>query len=201
MTDNTEKTDIVTRPSLKSWKLWFLIYPSFAIAALGAIPQYINVIKGFSMGVDASQVSYAEIQNNLWVKNQNCNPTLSTVTTNANSHVSVGACPTGDIQINITFPDNSRIVRWFGFDELKKTGSSNNDVFKGFGVNPAVAEQLIPSKIQLASSDDKIICQKLLKNGKMVRIINTGDTCYKETINTYTGKVEEYIEVECSSSC
>ena len=201
MENNLDKADINSKSQLKTWKQWFLIYPTFAIAVLGAIPQYINVIQGLAIGVETSQVSYAVNQNKLWKKNQNCNLSLITIKTIENSRLSIGACPTGDIQVNIIFPDDSRVVRWLGFDELKNVSSIDNGIFEGLGISTAVAEKIEPLKIQLARSDSEVMCQKFLSNGKLVRIIRDGEKCYKETINTYTGKVEEHIVVKCSSSC
>jgi len=202
MENSLDKADINSKPQLKSWKQWFLIYPTFAIAVLGAIPQYINVIKGLAIGVETSKVSYSEYQHKLWMKNVNCNLSLSTIKTIENSSLSIGACPTGDIQINIIAPDDDkRFVRWFDFDELKNVNSIHNGIFDKLGISTAIAEEIVPLKIQLARSDSEVMCQKLLSKRKLIRIIREGEQCYKETINTYTGKVEERIVVKCSSSC
>ena len=201
MENNSDGSDISTKPRLKTWKQWFLIYPTFAIAVLGAIPQYIDVIKGLVIGVDANQVSYAENQHRLWVKNQDCHPELHTIKTVENSDVSVGACPTGDIQINIKYPDNSKVVRWYGFDELKNMSSNNNGLYELLGIRTAVAEVTIHSELQLLSLENQVICQEFLGKGKLVRIIRDGDECYREIINTYTGEVEERKPVECSTAC
>lgn len=204
MKNSLDKADMrknPPNPSLKSWKQWFLIYPTFAIAVLGAVPQYINVVKGFVIGVNSNQVSYAENQHKLWMRNQDCHPTLNTIKTVANSEVSIGACPTGDIQVNIKYPNDSKFVRWIGFDELQKESLTSNVLIEKLGISAVLADEKVHPKLQLANSENKVICQKFLGNGKIVRIIRDKENCYREIINTYTGKVEEYKIVMCDTSC
>lgn len=201
MENSLPKDNTMSKQPINTWKQWLLIYPTFAVAVLGAIPQYIEVIKGFNMGVDANQVSYAENQNELWMKNHDCNLSFNTIETIANSRVSIGACPSGDIQINITYPDDSTFIRWLGFDELREDTFSHNGLLEGLGISTAVAEEIQPLRTQSALSDVEVMCQKMLSTGRVVRIIRAGESCHKETVNTYTGKVQDRKIVECSSTC
>jgi hypothetical protein len=56
-----------------------------------------------------------------FVCNINCHPALESIATATNSIVSVGAYPSGDIQVNIDRPDsNMPIVCWVDLDKLNK---------------------------------------------------------------------------------
>lgn len=185
----------------KSWKQWFLIYPSFAIAVIGAVPQYVKVFQGMQLGVASDEVSYVKRQHELFVRNINCHPSLESVTTATNSIVSVGACPSGDIQVNIERPDsNMPIVRWFGFEQLNEEVAS---VWRLL-VPASMASERTKKSTQAfvaATTTITVICQKMLRSGKLIRTIKKDNKCFQQTINTYTGKVEEQKLTACNASC
>lgn len=184
-------------PVIKTWKQWFLIYPTFAIAVLGAIPQYIDVVKGLMIGVATSEVSNAEKQHSLWVKNSNCHLSLEPITTAENTQVSAGVCGTGDIQINIEFPDQRRVIHWFSLDEISTLSSIDSFDF----ISSAEASDTIFAPITIANLSQQVICQKMSSNGEIVRIVRVGEQCHQELINSYTGQIKERNPVNCNSSC
>ena len=181
----------------RRWWQWVLAYPALAIAILGAVPQYMNVLKGLSIGVSANEVHAAQQQNKLWQSNRECTPTLHKVATATGAQVSVGACPTGDIQIAIDFPNGESIVRWIAFESIESASSRT-----WFGaMREAVAAESEMSAARLAQSGTQIICQRTLQRGRVLRRVRRGSQCFDEIINTFTGRVEERRQAACDPSC
>lgn len=180
------------------WWQWFLVYPSFAIALLGAIPQYANVIKGLIIGVSASKVPDAVLQNRLWEKNAACDPLLREVTTRQGIVVAVGACQSGDIQVNLQYPDGTKRIRWIPFEGLEPPPIASSLP----GISTAAAQE--PPASTSSPSDPgemRVICQQRIGKAKLLRKIQSGAGCFEEIINTYTGVIEETRPIPCDTPC
>jgi len=170
MTTDILHNDAISKPSAKHWKQWLLLYPSFAIAVLGAVPQYIDVVKGLVMEVDAGAVADAEEQQRLFIRNIDCQLSLEAVTTQTNTNVAVGACPTGDIQVDIQYPGGERVVRWFAFEKFTPQHASLWPSFIKTAMasepTPKPATEPVTSRVMLAQQDIQVICQKKLTKEK-----------------------------------
>src|SRR5262245_40621902 len=111
------------RPRRKWWQ-WILLYPTLVAAFIGAVPQYIDVAKAHFYEVPLNQVFSAETQNKLWTKNLDCAKTLSPqVTTEEHILVSVIACASGDVLVDVKYPDGKEIYRWIPFTTLQTAHS------------------------------------------------------------------------------
>lgn len=198
MNMQSEYSDTTTTRSTKSWIQWLLIYPSFAIAIIGAVPQYIDVIYSINKGVETSEVDYVRQQHSLFVRNINCHPALETVKTVINTKVSVGACPSGDIQVNIEYANSDiPVIRWIAFEKL-----NSNQVSNWLSIIPsAMAQENLRLPIVAAAANIQVFCQQILDNGKILRSVRIAGTCYEQTINTYTGKIEKQKQIPCDSKC
>jgi hypothetical protein len=197
MATDTVNHEALNKQANRGWKQWFLVYPSFAIAVVGAVPQYINVVKGAFMGVDSSAVAYAEEQRRLFIRNIDCNLSLETVTTQTNSNIAVGACPTGDIQVNIQYPNGERVVQWFAFEKFTPHQASLWSSFIG----KAMASDLPMTGMRLAQQNIQVICQREFGKGKLLRRVEIENQCFDQVINIYTGAVEKQTPASCDKSC
>jgi hypothetical protein len=197
MTTDIVHSDALSKPSNTHWKQWFLLYPSFAIAIVGAVPQYIDVVKGILMDVDTSAVADAEEQQRLFIRNIDCRLSLEAVTTQTNSNVAVGACPTGDIQVDIQYPDGDRVVRWFAFEKFTPLQASLLSSF----IKTAMADEPTNVNMKLAQQNIQVICQQTLDNGKILRRVSIANQCFDQVINIYTGAVEQQTPASCDNAC
>ena len=82
-----------SRPLRESFFKLILLYPTLAIAAIGAIPQYIQVFKAMTWDVPVNSVNSAEREHNLWVKNVDCG-----VGEDGRGIVSLGSPRRGEVQ-------------------------------------------------------------------------------------------------------
>lgn len=201
-TDITHHDEVSPKPASRGWKQWFLLYPSFAIAVVGAVPQYINVVKGAVIGVDANVVAYAEEQRRLFIRNMDCQLSLETVTTQTNSNIAVGACPSGDIQVNIQYPNGERVVQWFAFEKFTAHQASLLSSFIGTAMAGESQNNVSQStRLKLAQQNIQVICQREFRKGKLLRRVQISGQCFDQVINIYTGAVEEQKPASCDNTC
>src|SRR5215475_8566492 len=105
----------------RRWWQWLLLYPTLAVAFLGAVPQYMNVAKAYFYEVPVKQVFSAQMQNELWNKNAECIRTAprSQIAIEEHILISASACSSRDILVDITYPDDKKLYRWIPFSMLE----------------------------------------------------------------------------------
>ena len=92
-----------SRPPRESFFKLILLYPALAIAAIGAIPQYIQVFKAMQWDVPVNSVNSAERDRNLWVKNIDCGDGKGLLEASLadNTRVVARVCPSGDVLVKV----------------------------------------------------------------------------------------------------
>ena len=56
----------------KKWWQWVLVYPTFVIALVGAVPTFKELYDSKSRDVDFGTSKIAEMRNEMWRKNMTC---------------------------------------------------------------------------------------------------------------------------------
>jgi hypothetical protein len=169
------------------WWQWVLMYPTLAVAIIGAVPTYYEWVKP---GEDQSQ---------FWERNAACYqeaPTPQAVITKGNDRVEVTVCPTGDVLIKVT-PSNTAepVYQWIGHETLTKKIA--NSLLPG--LQEALAEERQRPGERLVPSGSRVICQRREANGLILRIIALANgQCRQEMIHPSTGKVVKSGSAPCN---
>ena len=175
-----------------------LLYPALAVAAIGAFPQYLQVLKAAKLDVPVSAVNAAEREHNLWVKNFGCasDDDLPETSLADNTRVAVVVCPSGDVLVQVKRAKGQPSYRWIPLEEVK---SSDSQLSALIGISTAVAQEVTTPRIRLAAQS----CQHWVDQAKgiLVRRIREGGQCYDETVNTFTGQVISRKPVQCDAPC
>lgn len=186
-----------SKPLRESIFKLILLYPTLAIAAIGAIPQYIQVFKAMKWDVPVNAVNAAEREHDLWVKNVDCAGGDGRLETSLadNTRVAALVCPSGDVLVKVKRVTGEESYRWVPLEEAKSQGSRLTALI---GISTAVAQEVTNPRIRLAQA-----CQHWVDQAKgiLVRRVREGDKCYDETVNTFTGQVISRKPVPCDAAC
>ena len=197
------------------WRTWLAnVLPSpastagrFAFAALlviaivGAVPQYASWIDAYTSGLSAE---LASLQEDLWNRNYDCSGEFdissdrsATIegSTDAPGITVWAGCPSGDVLVSFTTMDGGDDpVWWIPYRNGQKTASLLDLI-----VPVAHAATYAQSDNLVAATIKKVLCQKKLSNGYIVRRILMSDgKCYDETINPRRGKAEKREKAPCN---
>ncbi len=189
---------------LKWWQ-WILMYPALAIAILGSVPTWGEIIKSIQLGVPFGQSSHADEQNRLWQENFECTRIKNPTTIMTEHKVEIGSlvCESGDVLLSGKRPEwDYPQKRWIAFDTvappnyIKKAGNTLLNLFsKAYATE---TDSILSAQAQPAS----VICQRWIGNGQLLQRIRTNTGCFDQVINTYTGWVTSYTPApSCSPDC
>lgn len=180
-----EKGVEMAKLSMRWWQ-WLLMYPTFAVAIIGAIPQYQNWWQAHKLGLSSERVAQAEEQKKLWETNLECakKETPYVVKTVRNEFLETTVCPTGDILVKIQIPDKPTAnFRWIGFNTFKDTKMAYLNPF----VREAYAEERGRGS-NLFAQTVTVLCQYTDARGFIVRRVRLANgQCQEEVINPLTG--------------
>jgi len=145
------------------------------------------------------------------VKNFECKIDYKTISTGQGTKVDVGACPkSGDIAVRLTAPTGKAAYEWIPAERLQQAGMAAASGLMSLFVPPAVADELpaktmpdtpTPRRFELAQASLQVVCQSMQGKAQIVRIVNEGGKCYRETFSPIVGKVEKREEVPCNTAC
>ena len=201
-----ETTDAAATGSRRNWRQWFLA-PAVIGAMLGAIPTGIDLYKSFQYDVGYSDVKHAEEQRRLWMKNFACAQSMSyqQVKTTDGIQVQVGACPNGDVLIEVAPPRGTRILEWISLDRIRSAAAASALSLIGrahaSALHGSPNERTAMPGTRLAQATVNVVCQKLLNPSKIIRIVKQDGKCYREEIDVMKGKVANRREVPCNTTC
>ena len=186
-------------------------------AVAGSIPTGTNLYHSWVHGIPYNEVSHRLSQYDLWVKNFECKIDYRSLTTAQGTKLDAGACPkSGDVALKVTTPTGGAAYEWIAFDKLQKAGQKAAGVWSLL-VSEAVAAEgpasdlpaearptssrLQLAQTQLAQGSIQVVCQTLQGKSQIIRIVNDGGKCYRETFSPFQGKVEKRDEVPCNTTC
>ena len=192
-----------------------LIARIIAISAAigGAIPTGMNVYQSWKHDIPYTQVSHRLGQYDLWVKNFECKIDYKAISTAQGTKVDVGACPkSGDIAIKLTASNGKAAYEWIAAEQLQKSTMAAASSLLSLIITPAVAEELPPKagaapaasparNLQFSQSSIQVVCQSMQSKAQIIRIVNEGGKCFRESFSPFVGKVDKREEVPCNTAC
>ena len=189
----------------RRWQLFVRIIV-FGIPVIAAIPTALTAYQSFKNGIPFGEVSYRLKQWELWNKNAECAANLHyrDVTTDR-AQISVAACKdTGDIALRISVSNGRSINEWIAFDRLGRSSESNslwNLLVAAVRADDAPSGGSDEPGRSVSLAQLQVVCQSRPDRTKIVRIVNEGGRCYRETFSPFLGRVEQREEVPCNTPC
>lgn len=181
-----------------------------AVSVAAAVPTAQNLYYSWKTGVPFNQVPHRLAQAALWEKNFDCRIDYRALSTAAKSKVEVGSCAkTGDISIRVSSSGQTN-YEWIAFEQLPKPASLEASIgildlfvasaFAGELNSVKPDEAASPAPTRIAQADMEVVCQSKSKD-MIVRIVKTGNKCFRETVSLFKGSVEKREEVACTTQC
>jgi hypothetical protein len=185
----------------RSFRRWYTLIKVAVIAVpvIGATPTALNIYYAWRHGIPYSQVSHRLQQYDLWVKNGTCAIEYSEINASKDAKVKIGACPTtGDISIQVSLAAGTSFFEWIDFDQLQHINTAQSVL-----LTPALAAEASSALAgtRVAEAGSRVVCQGWESKTQLIRIVNEGGRCFKETIAPYSGRAEKRVEVSCSTTC
>lgn len=178
------------------WWQWIMVYPTLIISLLGSIPTIIEKINSIKLGVPYGQSEIAELQNAMWKNNLHCAAApFKWYKTESNFQVDGTICKSGDVLVRIEAPDKKTGFWWVPVEGIIK-GNNMNGL-----ITAANAASDIPPLVIMAQNEAQVLCQRFIADGQLLRRIDTGQGCFDEIVNTYTGQVTQRSPAACSNQC
>jgi hypothetical protein len=171
-----------------------------AVSVAAAIPTARNLYFSFKNDVPFNQVDHRLAQAALLEKNFDCKITYRSLTTQGNAQIEVGSCPkTGDISIRVRSGGGQINYEWIAFDQLPKPVSRTVGLFDAF-IGHAFADEARRSEPVQLAQDAAVLCQS--KSGdNIIRVVQSGGQCTRETVSIFRGSVEKSESVPCNTAC
>jgi hypothetical protein len=192
----------------RRWWQWLLVYPSFGVAAITAVPALAD--RALAVYHDTNTETYSEAleQASMWDKNAAC-PAAGLLTSWGDSSrlnkVDTAACPSGDLLVRALTADRRSVYRWVAYDDIVRP------IVPGGGLIPAARAAAEPeaggaraaggARPRLAMQAVKPICQRKADARTRVRRARTAGGCFEEIIDVYSGAVTARRSVPCTPSC
>ena len=202
---------------------------AITVAVGGSIPTATNLYHSWVHGIPYSEVSHRLSQYDLWVKNFECKIDYRSLTTAQGTKLDAGACPkSGDVALKVTTPSGGAAYEWIAFEKLQKAGQKSAGLWSllvteamaaegpqgegsaaarltgetpGAADGKAVMPRTQLAQSQIAQAGIQVLCQTLQSKSQIIRIVNEGGKCYRETFSPFNGRVEKRDEVACNSTC
>jgi hypothetical protein len=182
---------------------------AMAVAVGGAVPTAHTLYQSYVHSIPYGEVSHRLGQYDLWVKNFECKINYRALDTGQGTRVDVGACPkSGDIAIKISTASGRAAYEWIPYTKLQRTQASASfgDLLiatahaRSLPVSPMAATD---GPLRLAQAGGmQVLCEAMLPaRRQIVRIVNEGGKCWRETISPLQGKTEKREEVPCDTKC
>jgi hypothetical protein len=178
------------------WWQWLLMYPTMAIALVGAVPQYSQWVTAFRIGVPPAAVNDAQEQLQAWERNIACqrDRDIQSVkpTSKTNYGIELTTCPSGDILLTLTpiqNPDNP-VSKWI------VTKNYFTQLVRFSIIASAMAED---NRMQAAPPSTVRVIDTM-KGGTTVtrRVQRSDNTCVDQTIDAYTGRLLDQKTAPCT---
>ena len=188
-----------------------LVRAAVLLVSIGAaIPTAYNLYYSWAHGIPYAQVPHRLAQYDLWMKNLDCKIEYRQLSTTSGTKVDVGACPkSGDIAIKVSTSTGTASYEWIAFNDLQKPASAG---LMGLVIPAALAAETPPlpqtpaaatvaGSYKLAQAGMQVMCQAKGPGDRLVRIVQDGGKCFRETLSLMKGSIDKREEVPCSTSC
>jgi hypothetical protein len=173
-----------------------LLYPTLLIALLTAVPEWVRLAKSWESNVPADKIDKAEKQTELWKKNLECTTAPMDFFANpSNIKVDATICESGDVFVRVFTPDDKGVYYWVDIESLIQTASN----LELFTTAQAFSQPYILN-VQSARRS-YVMCQRFLDERNLLRVVNVGNECFDEVVDTYTGQVTSRDRSQCRENC
>ena len=189
-----------SKTSPQRWWHWFVVYPTLAVSLIASTPQLISTAKSFSENIPADKLEAAERQNALWRKNLPCTSApMDIFLSPQNLKVDATICNSGDVFVKIFTPDNEGRFYWVDVESLAAERPAKlSDRGLPSLITSAQAGQLRATPVQMQGT---VICQRFLDTRALLRVVSTGNACFDEIVDTFTGFVMSRTPSMCRNQC
>lgn len=188
-----------------------LVRAAVLLVSIGAaIPTAYNLYYSWAHGIPYAQVPHRLAQYDLWMKNLDCRIDYRQLATTSGTKVDVGACATsGDIAIKVSTSTGTATYEWIAFKDLQKPTSAS---LMGLIIPAALAAESpplpqssvvtpAPGAFKVAQAGMQVMCQAKGAGDRLVRVVQDGGKCFRETLSLLKGSIEKREEVPCSTTC
>ena len=170
--------------SKRPWWQWVLMYPTLAVAIVGAVPQYQQWVWALVRGVPLdSNIGEVKGQDDAWTKNLDCLTRIDHIKPISETPYGIDllTCPSGDILLTVTplHSPTMKVSRWI--------------ITKQFFDNKATAAWISRANAQAPPPGGAPQTERVLdirKQGSQVirRVQLSNGKCVDQTIDSYTGR-------------
>lgn len=173
-----------------------------AVSVAAAVPTARNLYFSWKNDVPFNQVDHRLAQAKLLEKNFDCKVDYRSLATQGNARVDVGSCSkTGDISIRVKSPDGQVNYEWIAFEQLPRPASKSGSL-ADLLISRAFADEGKPPVDQPfeVAQDATVLCQSKAGDN-VIRVLQSGGQCVKETVSIFRGSVEKSEPVPCDKAC
>jgi hypothetical protein len=179
-----------------------------AVSVAAAIPTARNLYFSWKNDVPFDQVDHRLAQAALLEKNFDCKIDYRALTSTGGARVEVGSCQkTGDISIRVKGPNGQVNYEWIAFEQLPKPAARSANLMDLIVTRAFAAEESNKGSGKAGraepfevAQESAILCQS--KSGdNVIRVVQSGGQCVRETVSIFRGSVESSQVVPCNTAC
>lgn len=166
----------------------FALIPSILTAFAAVLGDAHELYLSIKTGADFGKSDYAIEQSSLWGNNIQCfkDNQFTIVVNPHNVEVGTLVCKSGDILISAKQPDDQNpSYKWVSWKE---------------SIEPVDDSDASISLFPMAVAQEQL-CSVWIGGGILIQVIAMPNGCFKQKIDTYTGRVIESTPVDCNSGC
>jgi hypothetical protein len=172
-----------------------------AVSVAAAIPTARNLYFSWKNDVPFSQVDHRLAQAALLEKNFDCKIDYRSLVAQGNARIEVGSCSkTGDISIRVKSPDGQVNYEWIAFDQLPKPVSKSASLVD-LVISRAFADEAAPANQSFVVAQDAAVLCQSKAGDNIIRVVQSGGQCVRETVSIFRGSVEKSETVPCDKAC
>lgn len=193
-----------------SWWQWFFLYPTFGIALVTAVPDWMDQARAILKDLGDRTFKEAQQQQEMFLRNvavdSQCLKEEFIPVTVGDLKVDPVLCEaTGDILVRYQTPTGDFRMVWVDIQrhvEKKVAGASWGAAFAGVpgGAAPDRVQPRMDG-VRTAQGSGKVVCVKQEDARTLLRHVRDGRRCFDERIDTLTGWLKSRTEVPCRVRC
>lgn len=194
----------ISSPTHPANRLMSLIkFGVLVVSVAAAIPTARNLWFSWKNDVPFDQVDHRLAQAALLEKNFDCKIAYRSLVTASDAKVEVGSCSkTNDISIRVTSRGGQTNYEWIAFDQLPKPVTKTASLMDLIVARALASEEKPATKdggFEVAD-DAAVLCQSKVGDN-VIRVVQSGGQCVRETVSIFRGSVESSQVVPCNSAC
>ncbi len=197
-------------PKPQRWWQWVLLYPALLLAAISAVPDWVDRALAVYYETSGNSFAEAEEQNTLWRRNLTCSAAPFAWYSNPeNVKIDATICNSGDVFVRASTPKNEQFFKWIPVSEVIREEKGRNPIIPPANaqVYPRSAGDQLkysvsnysPTPVQYQNA--RVVCQRFLDQRRLVRHVQTPQGCFDEIIDTFNGAIINRQPTPCRNRC